>query len=401
MFPDVPGQGFHSPGEFNLPAQSERRPFQSGSLMRATDRTRSGVSQKARRLFRFTVLSRTVWLTAFGLGVVVMSVLLGAAAFNTGTNLLYLMLSMLFAIVTLSIGLGWINLNGLSVSRLAPGDFYAGRPGHLQVILKNRKRWMTSYGVSIEESLPDAEPSPLAAYFLSVPPRGAAVERQAVTFKRRGMHRFEGVRLGTIFPFGILEFRSRQADLLEVTVFPEIVPIDPPLRLLTQGVGDQEHPEKGHGSGLHSIREYMPGDAARDIHWKISAKGGGLKTREYESESSEGIQLVLNVARPELETEEDHQRLEKAISLTASLARHYLAEDIEVMLWTAAGTVPRGSGPAHLKRLLRSLALMDVEDLNPHRAPPAPPADMTQVRISGGGLEIVGRQRKVSAGSIV
>lgn len=332
-------------------------------------------------------MSRTVWVTAFGMGLILMSVLLGGAAFNTGTSLLYMMLSMLIALFTLSIALGWLNLNGLSVTRIPPAECYAGRPSEVQVIMKNGKRWMASYGVAIDESVPEADPEPLAAYFLAVPPRGTAVARQRVIFRRRGLYRFEGVRLGTLFPFGLLQFRSRQSDPVELIVFPELTPVAEPPRRLSLGAGEYEHPEKGHGSGLHSIREYSPGDPARDIHWRISAKGGGLKVREYESESAEGVQLVLNIGRDEVTTEADRERLEKAISLTASLARHYLGEDVEVMVWTAAGVVPRGTGPIHLKRILRSLALLEVDAMNPHAAPPAPPPDMTQVHIRGAAMQ--------------
>jgi len=343
--------------------------------------------RRARRLLTFTVMSRTVWVTAFGVGLVFMSVLLGGAAFNTGTNLLYMMLSMLIALITLSVVVGWLNLNGLSVKRIPPAECYAGQPTGIEVRVRNRKRWMASYGIAVEERVPEAHPEPLGAYFLAVPARGTAVTRQSATFLRRGLYRFEGVRLGTLFPFGLLQFRSRQADPVELIVFPALTPVAQPPRRLSMGAGEHEHPEKGHGSGLHSIREYTPGDPARDIHWKISAKGGGLKVREYESESAEGVQLVLNIGRDEVTTDADRERLEKAISLTASLATHYLRDEIEVMVWTAAGVVPRGTGPIHLKRILRSLALLEVETMNPHAAPPAPPADMVQVHVRGSAVE--------------
>lgn len=339
--------------------------------------------RRARRMFTFTIMSRTVWITAFGFGLIVMSVLLGGAAFNTGTSLLYMMLSMLIALFTLSVVVGWLNLNGLQISRRGPAECHAGEPTELQVIAKNGKRWGGSYGVAVEENVAEIEPEVLSAFFLTVPPRGAVVERRPVTFARRGLYRLEGVRIGTLFPFGLLQFRSRQADPVELIVYPAWAPLSQPPHRLSPGAGEHEHPEKGRGSGLHSIREYAPGDPARDIHWRISAKGGGLKVREYESESAEGVQLVLNIAREEVRTEADRERLENAISQTASLSRYYLKQEIEVMVWTAAGVVPRGTGPVHLKRILRSLALLEVDAMKPHATPPAPPTDMTRILVSG------------------
>lgn len=354
---------------------------------------------RARRLFAFTILQRTVWVTGFGFSVIVMAVILGAAAFNTGTNLLYVMLSLLFALFTLSAIMGWVNLNGLRVKRIAPAESYVGRAAEIQVVIKNSKRWMSSWGLAVEEGVRDIMPAGVSAYFLAAPAGGSVVAQSGVTFRRRGLYRLEGVRLGTIFPFALLEFRSRQADPLDFIVYPEIVPVGNVPRRLVRGAGDEENPEKGRASGLHSIRDYAPGDPARDIHWRLSAKGTGLKLREYESESAHGVQLVLDISRGELKSALDHERMEKAISLTASLAKHYLGEDIEVMVWTAAGVVPRGSGPAQLKRILRSLALLSVEEMREEATVPPPPPDMTQFRIRGGTIgEVAGPQRESRPG---
>jgi uncharacterized protein (DUF58 family) len=349
-------------------------------------------TDRARRLLRFGLMARTVWLTPFAVGVIFMAVLLTGAAVNTGTSLIYVMLALLVAFFTLSFVLGFLNLNGLSISRVPPRECYAFEPAEFQVALRNRKRWLPSFGISVEERIEGGQPESLSAYFLAAPARRATVTPAKVAFTRRGIVRLEGVRVGTIFPFGLLAFQARRLDPMEILVFPRMHAITDPPRRLSRGAGEKERAEKGHAAGLHSIREYVHGDPARDIHWRLSAKGAGVKIREYEAESAEGIQLVLDARKGEAGGEREREHFERAISLTASLARHYLNEGIEVMLWTPAGVVPRGAGPAHLKRILRSLALVEIDDLNPHASPPSRVEDMTQVWIAGPGAAPAGER---------
>lgn len=343
---------------------------------------------QGKQALRFAVFARTIWITKFGIGVGVMSAVLAGAALNTGTNLLYVMLSLLLALIALSLLVGWVNLKGLSASRIAPAEIHANRAVEIQFALRNTKRWMTSYGISVEESIQGADPRPMGAFFLAARPGMTSITSTTAVFNRRGLFRPEGVRLATLFPFGLIEFRLHQRDPLEWIVYPEILPMASPPRRWTRGMGDEERAEKGHGAGLHSIREYAPGDPARDIHWRLSAKGTGLKLREYESEADLGVLLVLDARRTERPTLEDLERFEQAISLTATLATQYERDGVEVALWTAAGSVPRGAGPAHLRRILRSLALVEMKDLSAEARPPSPRPELTQVWISGPRVQV-------------
>src|SRR6185295_6637710 len=74
----------------------------------------------------------------------------GEAAINTGNNLLYLLVSALLALIVVSGILSEQAMRGLSLTGIAPEELYAGRPALLGATLANRKRWLTSYSVTLE-----------------------------------------------------------------------------------------------------------------------------------------------------------------------------------------------------------------------------------------------------------
>ena len=59
-------------------------------------------------------------------------------------------------------------------------------------------------------------------------------------------------------------------------------------------VGPNRSPLRGSGMALANLREYLPGDDARAIDWKASARLDRLFVREYEEERSQTYYLVLD-----------------------------------------------------------------------------------------------------------
>lgn len=53
------------------------------------------------------------------------------------------------------------------------------------------------------------------------------------------------------------------------------------------------------GEELAGVRDYHPGDPAKRIHWKASARRQELLTRQYEAPGEEGVALLLDLWREE------------------------------------------------------------------------------------------------------
>ena len=174
------------------------------------------------RLFR---PQRTIRPTRDGWWMLFAAMGLGVAALNTGNNLLYLLCSLLLALVIVSGILSEQTMRGLRVESLIPEELFAGRPAVGGASVTNGKRWLTSYSVVVEVLGPGGSDS----YHLPRLPAGAS---RLVTWQfampERGRHRLAGVRMATRFPFGLFSKVSRVLLDREVVVYPAIRPVDAP-----------------------------------------------------------------------------------------------------------------------------------------------------------------------------
>src|SRR2546423_1438917 len=106
-------------------------------------------------ILRFAI--RTT-VTVEGLLFIVFLVVMGFAAWNTGNNLLYLILSAMMAFLIAANLIGRTSLAGVAVQLRFPDHIYAGESASISVMLLNHKRLLPSYSVLVEAlSEPHAE----------------------------------------------------------------------------------------------------------------------------------------------------------------------------------------------------------------------------------------------------
>src|SRR5204862_692155 len=137
-------------------------------------------------------------------------------------------------------------------------------------------------------------------------------------------------RIVTRFPFGFLRKARRLSLQTEALVYPSVEPTADYLEILPGLQGALESVTKGRGQDLYALRDYLPTDSARHVHWKASARSGSLMVREFTREDDCRILLVLD---PHLSAEESSslkpgvsrmsERFERAVTICASLAWHF------------------------------------------------------------------------------
>ena len=295
---------------------------------------------------------RTIWPTRDGWWCLFVVIGLGVAAINTGNNLLYLLVSLLLSLIVVSGILSEQSMRGLRLEAEAPDEIYAGSPALFGAVLANRKRWLTSYSITLELLVRGG-----ATRFIYLPRLEAGRDRLLTweeTLPARGRRRLAGVRLTTRFPFGLFLKASRVMLEREVLVFPAVRPLPTETLHRLVGAGTSAVRRRGRGHDLYNLRTYRAGDDPRHIHWRTSAKLETLLVREMEAEATEDTRILLTGSGGR-----DAGRLEEALSEAASIAAHLARTGAGVELMGAGLFVPLGRGPGHARRILTALALYD------------------------------------------
>ena len=290
----------------------------------------------------------------------------GFAAFNTGNNLLFLILGFMLSLIVLSGVMSETAIRGLRVSRRLPQRAFAGKVCLVELVLHNKKARAPSYSLEIEDLAEDA-PSERRCYFLKVGPGAEQAAAYRRTLQHRGSLRFVGFRVATRYPFGIFEKWRVLSDPSELLVYPALL-ADQELRHEVQSHGlDSPTRRIGVGTEIAGLRSYEVGDDARSIHWRRSASLGRLMVTERQSDASSQLTLLLDNAMP-AGTPAHDIRFEHIISRAATLAIAGLTHGLSVEIIARGTRSPLLMGYAPPDPILRYLALLEHvgSDVAPH-----------------------------------
>ena len=293
-----------------------------------------------KRRLAFTRMGR--WYTGLTIGI-------GLAATNTGNNLLFLVLGLMLASIVVSGILSEQSLKGVRVERRLPPVATVGQPALVGLLARNGKARAPSFSLELRESRGEVSGH---GFVVLLPAQQAAEVAYQFVPQRRGVLRFERIEVATRAPFGLFE-KSRPLDApAELVVFPRKVPAPAaaPRALAREG----EKPEERIGLGLevHSLRDHRPGEDARSIHWKSSARAGRLIGVDREQERRRRVCVVLD------QRGRAGDGLERAVEIAAALVNRELDAGAEVGLALAGEFLAPAAGEAHRHAALRMLALL-------------------------------------------
>jgi uncharacterized protein (DUF58 family) len=215
-----------------------------------------------------------------------------------------------FAFTLFAIGIVWpiAVLARVHVTVTAPPDAVAGDTVSLRVTLAGRAS-------RVELRVLD----PPSAWWRTASPATGTIPHVAA---RRGVFEVARVQLRTSAPLGVF-VRSRTVRVRlsnPITVAPRATPAMPvlapvPDEAFASWAGATPH---GAGDTVRAVRPYVPGDAARLVHWPTSARRGELVVREHEPPPAVGIALQVDL-------DVDPELAEPAASRAAGIGRATLA----------------------------------------------------------------------------
>jgi uncharacterized protein (DUF58 family) len=160
-----------------------------------------------------------------------------------------------------------------------------------------------------------------------------------VPTQRRGRLRVGPVRLRRRGLAGLAARTSHVGGTAEVRVLPRVLPVrSVPPGARRGHIGADERVAHG-GTDLVGLREYLPGDDLRRLHWATSARTGTLMVRDDADPSLAHLAVVLDdrEASYRLAAVDPRDAFEEAVDTAASLAGAASAAGHPVRLRSVSG----------------------------------------------------------------
>ncbi|MDO4901100.1 DUF58 domain-containing protein [Actinomyces sp.] len=139
-------------------------------------------------------------------------------------------------------------------------------------------------------------------------------------------------------PVGLLRRERTHTEPQQVHIHPRTVRLDASLRGIMRDVEGAVTQELSSSDvSFHALRDYVPGDDRRNVHWRTTARTGRLMVRQFEETHRASLLVLLDLLADDYETEED---FETAVSVACSLALGAIADGREVALITQSASLP-------------------------------------------------------------
>ncbi len=226
--------------------------------------------------------------------------------------------------------------------------------------------------LTVRDALPEGWVAEPDEHTLELPPFARREVAYDVVPPRRGRFRFGDLHLRLEGAARLGAALVRVPAEAEARVYPNV--LGPRRYELASRLGDlrslgfRSVRRAGQGGEFEQLREYVAGDAYRELDWKSTAKRQRPVTRVHQQERSQLVLLAVDAGRMMATRLAGLTKLDHAIHAALLLAwvalRHGDRVGLVVFADSVRVFVPPGRGPGHYARLLE--ALFDVEPRPTH-----------------------------------
>ena len=239
---------------------------------------------------------------------------------------------------------GWVTFSLLRrnhVRRTVPPRAMAGETISVEITLQNRKLWFSSWLMVVRDRVgrsseggffgPSTEmglaPTVL---FASVKPRTERSACYQLRLNRRGRYRFGPLEVSTRFPLGLVERGFIVDEHGEMLVYPPIGNLSSrwyrESQLAAEMIERQQTRKGMFEDEFHHLRNFRSGDSPREVHWRTSARMNELMVQEFHQSRDQGLLVLLDLWQPSRPSDADIERVELAVSFTATICMEHLRQ---------------------------------------------------------------------------
>ncbi len=232
--------------------------------------------------------------TTSGWLLILIAIGIGVAAYNTASNILFLVLAFVFALLIVNGVLSVLNFRKIDWELRLPAECRAGDALAGTLVVQNRKKVFSTRAVWFVVRVGRGDRQ--RVYLRErIGPGERRLLPLAVDLPRRGREtiRVEGPE--STYPFGFLRKQTGSLVEREFIVWPasdQRTPRPPEPRRTVRSGGMRQ--KIGSGTDLVQLRDYRKGDPLRSIHWKATARTGQLMVRQLADDGTGALGLRID-----------------------------------------------------------------------------------------------------------
>jgi uncharacterized protein (DUF58 family) len=294
------------------------------------------------------------------------------------SNMLMLVFSIMAGPFIVNGGVAFSLLKRNILRRQIPARAMAGEVVSVGIVLENQKWWFSSWMMTVRDRVGherlgregslDVVLDPMVL-FASVRPNSERTARYQLRATKRGRYLFGPLEVATRFPLGLVE-RGFVTDVRgEMLVYPQIGTLTSSwhrqFQTATNFVERHDTSQGTFADEFHHLRDYLPGDNPRDIHWRTSARINNLTVRQFHQCRDRDLIVLVDLWQPTAPKPVDRDLVELALSLVATICMEHLrrSRGVNQSLFIAGNKATKwrsNRGAAGLESLMDLLAMVEA-----------------------------------------
>jgi len=254
--------------------------------------------------------------------------------------------------------------------QVTPDRITVGEQSLGRLLVRNVSRWPAPGFAAVDVIGGD----PVTLHVGTLAGHGQRTVRYPIPARRRGRLLLGPLTIERTDPLGMFVWRQRQTADGVLWVHPRVHPLRPlPVGIVLDYEGRTTQNAKPGTVTFSSLREYVPGDDPRQIHWRSTARTGTLMVRQHVDTTEPTTTIVLDTRARALDADAFEDAVEFAASLAQAvqdagrpIAMHIVGEDrADVLAAGATGPLDRLAMAQRLSGMDSVLLIETVERLAP------------------------------------
>jgi len=164
--------------------------------------------------------------------------------------------------------------------------------------------------------------------------------------RRRGIFRWDDAEINSTDALGLTSSKTTlKTESCVLKVYPKPVKVPIPM-LYSSGQDENGTGLRQASSGLQirSVRQYVNSDPVKHIHWKSTAKTGQLMVKEFEVETSQACQLIIQHLAKAENSKSDGTSIDLVCGMALYVSQHIIEDQISFSLNNLDPEVTHSSG---------------------------------------------------------